>query len=105
MKEESRSEHNPVYASDDGALRKADQLAPLEERVGKSARQSSGNGSVADLDTGALKLPKDLAENGEEKEWSFLGLGALAFTILIFSLIFIAFITYLISISEPKPPA
>ena len=105
MKEESRREHNPVHASDDGALRKADQLAPLEEIVGTPARQSSGNGGVTDVDTGELKFPKNLAKDGKEKEWSFLGLGAMAFTILIFSLIFIAFITYLISIAEPKPPA
>ena len=102
MREESRREHNPIQVSSDEASRKAEQLAPLEERLKKSANQATNNGGVIDVDTGALTLPKDLAGKDEEK-WHFLGFDPLALTILIFSLAFIAFIAYLISIEPPKP--
>jgi hypothetical protein len=102
MKKESRREHNPVHVSSDGSLRKAERLAPLEERRRKTAAgQSANNGGVIDVDTGSLQLPKGLEEN-EGKEWRFLGFDPLALFILIFSLAFIALITYLISIEPPK---
>jgi hypothetical protein len=102
VREESRREHNPIQVSSDEALRKAEQLAPLEERMKKSANQTANVEGVIDVDTGTLTLPKDLVGKDEEK-WRFLGFDPLALTILIFSLAFIAFIAYLISI-EPPPP-
>ncbi|HKQ99269.1 MAG TPA: hypothetical protein VJT09_01275 [Pyrinomonadaceae bacterium] len=94
MSGESRREHNPIHSSSKRALKKADRLAPPEERATKSANGNS-KGVIA-LDTGELALPKDLVETNEGK-WSFLGLDPLALIILLFSLAFIIFIARLIS--------
>jgi hypothetical protein len=101
VKRESRREHNPVQGSSDGASKKADQLAPPEERAGKLATRNSNNEGVMGVDTGELKLPKEFTEKEEGKR-RFLGLEPVAVVILIFALAFIAFITYLISIDSPK---
>jgi hypothetical protein len=101
VKRESRREHSPVRGSSDGASKKADQLAPPEERAGKGAAGNSNNEGVMGVDTGELKLPKEFTEKEEGKS-RFLGLEPLALVILIFSLAFIAFIAYLISIEPPK---
>jgi hypothetical protein len=99
VKKEPRREHNPVQVSSEEALEKANQLAPLEERKGRLARQSQNDGGVIQVDTGDLKLPNDFTERGEGKP-RLLGLEPVTIFILIFSLAFIAFIAYLISI-EP----
>jgi hypothetical protein len=102
VKRESRREHNPVQVSSDGASRKADQLAPPEERAGNQALQNSKNEGVMTVpDTGELKLPKEFTEREEERS-RFLGLEPVALVILIFALAFIAFIAYLISIEPSK---
>lgn len=103
MKREPRREHNPVQGSSEEALGKADQLAPLEERKGKLARQNSNEGGIIHVDTGDLKLPSDFTERREGKP-RLLGLEPVAIVIIIFALAFIAFITYLISI-EPSHAA
>ncbi len=109
MKRKRKRRHNPVQASSEEGLEKADQLAPLEERAGKSASQISNNGGVINVDTGSLKLPSEFTEKEEGKSGLF-GLEPVTIIILTFSLAFIAFITYLISIEPPKtkdepPPA
>lgn len=106
---ESRSTHNPVHASSEEGLEKAAQLAPLEERVGKSTHQITNNEGIISVDTGNLKFPSEFTEKREEKSGPF-GLEPVTIVILIFALAFIAFITYLISIAPPKvkdepPPA
>jgi uncharacterized membrane protein (DUF485 family) len=53
------------------------------------------------VDTGELKLPKEFTEREEERS-RFLGLEPVALVILVFSLAFILFIAYLISIDSPK---
>jgi hypothetical protein len=100
VKREPRREHNPVQVSSEEALEKANQLAPLEERKGRLARQSPNDGGVIQVDTGDLKLPSDFTERGEGKP-RLLGLEPVTIFILIFSLAFIAFIAYLISIEPP----
>jgi hypothetical protein len=101
VKRESRREHNPVHGSSDNASQKAEQLAPLEERERNQPVQNSNNEGVMGVDTGELKLPKEFTERAEERS-RFLGLEPVALVILIFSLAFIAFIAYLISIEPPK---
>jgi hypothetical protein len=101
VKGESRREHNPVQGSSDVASQKAEQLAPLEERERKRTVQNSNNEGVMAVDTGELKLPKEFTERKEERP-RFLGLEPVALVILIFSLAFILFIAYLISIDSPK---
>lgn len=99
--DESHSEHNPVPASGDGGLIKAERLAPLEERTRpQSAQKQSDKGVINVEDTGDLKLPSQLAT--EEKAGVF-GLEPITIIIMILSLAFIAFITYLISTEAPKP--
>lgn len=95
MKEESRSEHNPIHVSGDGASMKAERLAPLEEKV----RQNPNNEGVINVDTGSLKLPSQLAEKGKS---GLFHLEPITIIILIFVLAFVGFIAYLISIEPPK---
>ena len=101
MKKESRREHNPIHVSSDGALEKAQQLAPLEERAGKFARQNSNEEGVINVDTGSLKLPREFTEKEEGKSRLF-NVEPITIVILVFSLAFIAFIAYLISIEPPQ---
>jgi hypothetical protein len=110
VKRESREEHNPVQASSDEGSEKADQLAPLEERGGKFASESSNKEGVISVDTGDLKLPNGFTAR-EEGESRVFGLEPVTIIILVLALAFIAFITYLISIEpskakdEPTPAA
>ena len=78
-----------------------DQLAPPEEQHAQPDGQGSNNGGSIIVDTGALNLPSEFTEKGE-KEKHFLGLEPVALVILTFSLLFIIFISYLISIEPPK---
>lgn len=101
MKMESRHEHNPVHTSSDGAMEKANMLAPPEERARKDGDKGAKNGGVMAGDTDEVKLPSDFTEK-EEQSGRFFGLAPIALAILIFSLSFIAFITYLIATEPPK---
>jgi hypothetical protein len=103
VKREARSNHNPVHASSDEGLEKAEQLAPLEEqeRAGKPSHQLTSDEGMINVDTGSLKLPSDLTEKDEGKS-SLFGLEPVTIVILVFALAFIAFITYLISIEPSK---
>jgi hypothetical protein len=95
MKKESPSEHNAVVASDGDAAEKAARLAPLEERAG----QGSNNGGAITVGTAELKFPTEFTER-EEKSRVF-SIDPIAAVLLIFSLAFIAFIAYMISIEQP----
>ena len=101
VRRETRREHNPVRASSDEALEKADMLAPPEERMSRSADKGAKSGGVMTVDTGELKLPRDFTEK-EDKRARLFGLEPIALIILIFSIAFIAFITYLIATETPK---
>ena len=101
VKRKSRRRHNPVQASSDEGLEKAAQLAPLEERTGKSVHQNSNTDGVISVDTGDLKLPTEFTEKEEGKSGLF-GLEPVTIVILAFALAFIAFIAYLISIEPTK---
>ena len=105
MKRESRREHNPIHSSSDGALEKADRLAPPEERgkkdAGRAAAAATENDGVLTVNTGELKLPADFTEK-EEGRVRLFGLEPIALIILVFSLAFIALITYLIASEPPK---
>jgi hypothetical protein len=96
-----RRRHNAVQASSDEGLEKAAQLAPLEERGGRSALQASNNGGVISVDTGNLRLPSEFTEKDEGNSGLF-GLEPVTIVILAFTLAFIAFIAYLISVEPPK---
>jgi hypothetical protein len=101
VRRESRREHNPVRASSDGALEKADLLAPPEERTSRSADKGAKSNGVLTVDTGELKLPNDFTEKEDGRARLF-GLEPIALIILVFSLAFIAFITYLIATGPPQ---
>lgn len=101
MKKESQREHSPVKTESARASELAEYLAPPEEQALEGAKASEDQSGTISLDSGRLELPKGYVE--EENT------GAKRFrpdpvVILIFflSLIFIAFITYLISIEPPK---
>ncbi len=99
---ESRREHNPVMTGSEEAATIARGLAPLEEleeRQRKSGSKGHQNGSIV-LDTGELKLPRDLMEKDERR--GGLGLEPVVIFILLLALGFIAFIAYLISIEPPR---
>jgi hypothetical protein len=100
VNEESWGEHNPVQASSEEALEKADRLAPLEEQEEKSANQKSDDEGLIRVDTSDLKLPSEFTGKNDE-ESHVLGLEPLTLIIIVFALAFIAFITYLIS-TEPS---
>jgi hypothetical protein len=99
---ESHSEHNPVPASNDEALIKAERLAPLEEKTPQQTGQRSGAQDALGVDTGSLDLPGHLIGKDEGKSWLF-GLEPVTVVIMVLSLAFIAFITYLIATEAPKP--
>ena len=74
-------------------------LAPPEEkRDAAPSAQSSNNDGTLTVNTGDLKLPRDLAEEEEEEEevHRFLPIDPFVFGILCFSLLFIFTIAYII---------
>ena len=96
MKKESRSEHIPVVAPDGEAAKILERLTPLEERGNKNP----SNGGAIVIGTGDLKLPQDFTQG--EKDKGGLLKDRVALAILIFSLVFIAFIAWQIS-TMPSP--
>ena len=96
---ESRREHNPVKTRSEEAATIARGLAPLEELEEKRGSKGHPNGAIV-LNTGELKLPRDLMEKDEEP--GGLGLEPVVIFILALALGFIAFIAYLISIEPPR---
>ncbi|MBA2733867.1 MAG: hypothetical protein H0U54_13355 [Acidobacteria bacterium] len=109
MMKEPMEEHSPIHVSSEKGLEKAERLAPLEERAGKSTHQSLNNEGVISVDTGDLKFPKGFTGEKEGKSWLF-GVEPITIIIITFTLAFIAFIAYLISVEPPKtkdepPPA
>ena len=84
----------------------AAQLAPLEEQDKQVAAEQSGRNSTsgqADRDCGAivvdsenLKIPMGITE--EQKEKQFLGIEPVVLVVLIFSLAFIGFIAWQITL-------
>lgn len=101
MKRESRREHNPVETKSEETARLASNLAPLEEQEGRDGKGGAKhpNGAIV-LDTGELKLPKDLIE--EDKRGEAYGLDRAVLILLVIVLSFIAFIAYLIYIEPAK---
>ena len=101
VKKEPRRLHNPVKARSAEAAEHAANLAPLEEQNGKQKNQGTDNNGAIVVDTGELKLPKGIIEedNGGAE---FFGMDPVVLLIFCLSLIFIAFIAYLISIEPPK---
>ena len=81
-------------------------LAPLEEEEnGAQPRQPANNsddGTLA-INTGELTLPQELIEEEDEKRLWFMHIDPAVLAILCFSLLFIAFIAYLI-LSGWEPP-
>jgi hypothetical protein len=93
-------EHNHLVPHQGEPVELAARLTPLEET------RDSNNGGAIVVDTSAVRLPKDFTER-EEKKGLLFGLETIGVIILVFSLAFIAFISYLISLepakSEDKP--
>jgi hypothetical protein len=94
-KRRRRREHNHLvpHQGEPGEL--AARLTPLEE----TRESKSDNGGAIVVDTSAVHLPKDFTER-EEKQGRLFGLEPIALIIFVFSLAFIAFIAYLISVQE-----
>lgn len=100
VKKESRCEHNPVKTSSREAEERAEQLAPPEERAEGTNRAKRDDGLY--VDTGDLKLPESLRNEGDESTQSAFHLDPVVIFFLVAALAFIAFITYLISIEPAK---
>ena len=93
-----RREHNHLVPHQGEPVELAARLTPLEE----TQKGDSNNGGAIVVDTSALNLPRDFTER-EEKRGLLFGLEPIGVIILAFSLAFILFITYLISIEPAKP--
>jgi hypothetical protein len=101
MKKESRREHSPVKTESARASELAEYLAPPEERTVEGAKAGEDQRGVIILDTGRLELPKGYVEDENTGSKRFRP-DPVVILIFFLSLIFIAFITYLISIEPPK---
>jgi hypothetical protein len=97
-KRRKRREHDHLVPHQGEPVDLAARLTPLEETLEKP---DSNNGGSIVVDASALRLPKDFTER-EEKRGLLFGLEPIGVIILIFSLAFILFITYLISIEPLK---
>jgi hypothetical protein len=91
-----RHEHNHLVPHQGEPVELAARLTPPEET---EVRDSNDGGAIV-VDTAAVRLPRDFTER-EEKKGLLFGLEPIGVIILVFSLAFIAFITYLIS-AEPE---
>ncbi len=98
-KRRKRREHDHLVPHQGEPVELAARLTPLEET--QQARDSNNGGAIV-VDTSALNLPRDFTER-EEKKGRVFGLEPIGVIILIFSLAFITFIAYLISIEPTKP--
>ena len=84
----------------------AERLAPPEEKghaAAVSAALSNSSGSII-VDTGNLKLPKNVGEEAREGK-RLLGLDPIVLALLVLSLLFITFITVLIARQRDAPEA
>lgn len=97
-KRRKRREHNHLIPHQGEPVELAARLTPLEEMKAPDAN----NGGAIVVDTSALNLPKDFTQR-QEKGGRVFGLELIGLIILAFSIAFIAFITYLISIEPVKP--
>jgi hypothetical protein len=101
MKKESGIKHDMQSHALHDHHKTPDELAPLEEQRGKFGSQGSNNGGAIVVDNAALKLPSEFTGKGA-KEKRIFGFEPVAFVIVTFAILFISFITYLISIEPPK---
>jgi hypothetical protein len=102
-RKESRRLHSPIRAGSKEAAEHAARLTPPEEQNGSQSRQGSkgdDNGAIV-VDTSKLKLPKGMIEE-EDGEPNWFGFDPAVLIILGLSVLFIAFIAYLIS-TQPAP--
>jgi len=97
VRKRKRREHNHLIPHQGEPVELAARLTPLEE----TEAPGSNNGGAIVVDTSALNLPKDFTER-EEKRGLLFGLEPIGVIILIFSLAFILFVTYLISVEPVK---
>lgn len=101
-KKESSRLHSPVRAGSAEAAEHAARLTPPEEQNrAQNPEGSNGNEGAILVDTSKLKLPKGMI-NEEEGAPSWFGFDPAVLVILGLSLLFIAFIAYLIS-TNPAP--
>lgn len=102
MRRETRQEHNPVEARSEEAEQLAAMLAPLEELEGGfdagSLRHSLGGAII--VDTGKLKLPEGIDEKKSGRGWLD-EVDPVVILIFALSLLFIAFIAFLIWTGQP----
>ncbi len=92
-KRRRRREHNHLVPHQGEPVELAARLTPLEET------RDSNNGGAIVVDTSAVKLPEDFTER-EENRGRLFGLEPIALIIFVFSLAFIVFIAYLISVEK-----
>lgn len=78
-----------------GESEAAARLAPLEEKTGTRAQQSSAHDGTLILNTGELKLPQELTEE-EETAQGILPLDPYVLAVLCFTIVFILSIAYVI---------
>ena len=96
-KRRKRREHNHLVPHQGEPVELAARLTPPEE----TQKRDPDDGGAIVVDTSALNLPRDFAQ-GREKRGLLFGLEPIGIVILIFSLAFILFITYLISVEPVK---
>ena len=97
-KRRKHHEHNHLVPHQGEPVELAARLTPPEE----THAPDSNNGGAIVVDTTALNLPREFTER-EEKKGLLFGLEPIGVIILIFSVAFITFIAYLISIEPEKP--
>lgn len=101
-RKESRRLHSPVRAGSAEAAEHAARLTPPEEQNGaQTPKDSDANDGAILLDTSKLKLPKG-AIGEEQNAPNWFGFDPAVLIILGLSILFIAFIAYLIS-TNPAP--
>jgi hypothetical protein len=101
-RKESRRLHSPVRAGSKEAAEHAARLTPPEEQNGSQSRAvSKGDDGAILVDTSKLKLPKGMIKE-EDNEPNWFGFDPVVLIILGLSVLFIAFIAYLIS-TQPAP--
>ena len=101
MKKESRREHNPVKTESPKASELAEYLAPPEERDEGVAKVSADRSGALLQETDRLEFPPGYVEEENIASKRFRP-DPVVILIFFLSLVFIAFITYLISIEPPK---
>lgn len=96
VRKKGRHAHRQGRTNDAGESEHEARLAPLEEKKGVSAQPNSAQSGVLAVNTGELKLPRELSEEEEAAAQRFLPIDPYVFAVLCFTIIFILSTAYVI---------